>query len=69
MSYREQYGNGNGFSNVQISGMGMGRTPRTSLVGMLPAAENGQCTAEPPLRTGPLSSHVIVSADECAHCR
>jgi len=28
MSYREQYGNGNGFSNVQISGTGMGRTLR-----------------------------------------
>jgi len=28
MSYREQYGNGNGFSNVQITEMGMGRTLR-----------------------------------------
>ena len=28
MSYREQYGNGNGFANAQISGMGMGKTLR-----------------------------------------
>jgi len=37
-------------------------------VGMLPATESGQCTAEPPLCTGPLSSHVA-SADECARCQ
>ena len=36
-------------------------------IGMLPATESGQCAAEPPLRTGPLSSHVA-SADECAVC-
>jgi len=36
-------------------------------VGKLPALENGQSTAEPPLRTGNWSSHVA-SAGECARC-